>query len=229
LSVGNQQLTAQENRYKDRLIPYTRREELANRVTHAAAVIASVVGLVLLVMVSSGSGDPWRVVSCSVFGASLLFFYTASTLYHSVRGDRVRYVFRILDHAGIYLLIAGTYTPITLVVLQGPTGWWLFGIVWGLAVVGIVFKAFLTHRLKFLAPVLYIALGWLIVIDFEPLLEAMPLHGIDLLIAGGVVYTVGILFYAIERIPFNHAIWHLFVMGGSLLHYLAIFYYIAPA
>jgi len=221
-------LAAQSNQYQDRLIPYTRREELANCITHAAAVIASLIGLILLIMVSSESGDPWRVVSCTVFGFSLLFFYSASTIYHSVRGDRIRYVFRILDHVGIYLLIAGTYTPIALVILRGPIGWWLFGVVWGLAVAGIIFKAFLTHRLKFLAPVFYIALGWLVIFAFEPLLESMPLAGVDLLIAGGVIYTVGILFYAIDQIPFNHAIWHLFVMAGSVCHFWAILRYVAP-
>lgn len=217
-----------EKHYRERLIFYSPGEELANRLTHAAAAVASLVGLVLLLVATAASGDAWRIVSCAIFGGSLLFFYCASTLYHSLRGDRLRYVFRILDHAGIYFLIAGTYTPITLVPLRGKVGWWLFGVVWGLAIAGIIFKAFLTHRLKFLAPALYIALGWLIVFAFEPLLDAMPLAGIDLLIAGGVTYTVGVVFYAIDRIPFNHAIWHLFVMGGSLFHFLAIYQYIAP-
>jgi len=212
---------------QSRLIDYSPEEELANRITHAVAFIACLVGLVLLIAVASRSGDPWRVVSCTVFGGCLLFFYSASTLYHTVRDERVRYLFRILDHVGIYLLIAGSYTPISLVTLRGSTGWWLFGTVWGLAAAGIIFKAFMTHRLRFLAPVLYIALGWLILFAFEPLLEAMPLKGVNLLIAGGVTYTVGIVFYAIDKIPFNHAIWHLFVIGGSVFHYLAIYFYVA--
>jgi len=212
---------------QSRLIEYSPAEELANRISHAVAVIASLVGLVLLVAVAARSGGPWRIASCTIFASSMLFFYAASTLYHSVRSDRARYLFRILDHAGIYLLIAGTYTPITLVTLSGKVGWWLFGTVWSLAIGGIVFKSMMVHRLKFLAPFLYIVLGWLIIFAFEPLLEAMPLPGVNLLITGGVIYTVGILFYAIDRIPFNHAIWHLFVICGSFFHYLAIYQYVA--
>lgn len=212
---------------QSRLIEYSPGEELANRISHAVAVLVSLVGLVLLVIIAARSGDPWRIASCAIFASSMLFFYLASTLYHTVRSDRARYLFRILDHAGIYLLIAGTYTPITLVTLRGTVGWWLFGTVWTLAIIGIVFKSFMVHRLKFLAPFLYIVLGWLIIFAFEPLLNAMPLPGVNLLIAGGLTYTGGILFYAIDRIPFNHAIWHLFVIGGSVFHYLAIYRYVA--
>jgi hemolysin III len=137
-------------------------------------------------------------------------------------------VFRVLDHAGIYLVIAGTYTPFTLVSLRESSGWVLFGVVWGLAIAGVIFKSFMTHRLAFLAPVFYIALGWLIVVDLEGLLTLVPIKGVLWLVAGGLFYTVGIIFYAIDRIPYNHAIWHVFVIAGSLCHYFSILWYVIP-
>ena len=137
-------------------------------------------------------------------------------------------IFKLLDHCAIYLLIAGSYTPFTLVLLREGNGWALFGVVWGLAMAGAVFKTFMTHRLAFLAPVFYIALGWLIVVDLEALLTMVPIKGVLWLFAGGLCYTVGIIFYAIDRIPYNHAIWHLFVIAGSLCHYLAVLWYVVP-
>ncbi len=212
----------------DRLVYYSETEELANRLSHGLACLLSMVGLVLLIIASSRTGDPFRVISCSIYGSVLCLFYLISTLYHSLRNQKARYVFRILDHAGIYLVIAGTYTPFTLVSLRAGYGWALFGTVWGLAIAGVIFKVFMTHRLAFFAPVLYIALGWLIVIDLEELLTMVPSRGVAWLVAGGLSYTFGILFYALDRIPYNHAIWHLFVIAGSLCHYLAIFWYVVP-
>lgn len=212
----------------DRLIFYSDAEDLANSLSHGVACLLSVVGLVFLIIASSKTGDPIRIVSCSIYGSVLCLFYLISTLYHSLRNQKARYVFRILDHAGIYLVIAGTYTPFTLISLRTGYGWALFGVIWGLAIAGVIFKTLMTHRLAFLAPVLYIALGWLIVIDLEELLTMVPSRGVAWLVAGGLSYTVGILFYALDRIPFNHAIWHLFVIVGSLFHYLAILWYVVP-
>lgn len=210
------------------LITYSNEEELANRLTHGLAAILSVIGLVVLVAAAARTGDPYRIVSTAIFSSCLSVFYVISTLYHTIRNPRVRYVFRILDHAGIYLVIAGSYTPFTLVSLRQGSGWVLFGVVWGLAVAGAIFKSFMTHRLAFLAPVFYIALGWLIVSDLEGLLTMAPSKGVLWLLAGGLFYTAGIVFYAIDRILYNHAIWHVFVIAGSLCHYLSIFRYVVP-
>lgn len=211
-----------------RLIHYSAQEELANRITHGAAALASVPAMVVLLVAAARTGDPYRVVSCAVFAGSLCLFYVISTLYHSLRSARARYVFRVLDHAGIYLVIAASYTPFTLVSMRSGNGWTLFGTVWTLAAAGMLFKSLLTHRLRFLAPVLYIALGWLIVVDLEGLLTLVPSGGVTWLIAGGLAYTGGIVFYAIDRIPYNHAIWHLFVVAGSACHYLAVLWYVVP-
>ena len=213
---------------KYHLITYSEEEELANRLTHSFAALISLVGLVLLVITASRTGDPYRIVSVTIFCSSLTVFYVISTLYHTIRSPKARYVFRVLDHAGIFLVIAGSYTPFTLVSLRETSGWTLFGIVWGLAIAGAIFKTFMTHRLAFLAPVFYIALGWLIVVDLEGLLTLVPIKGVLWLVAGGLFYTVGIVFYAIDRIPYNHAIWHLFVIAGSFCHYLAVLWYVVP-
>jgi hemolysin III len=213
---------------KDHLITYSEAEELANRLTHGMAALLSIVGFVILLVAASRTGDPYRIVSSAVFCSILSIFYIISTLYHSFRNQRVRYVFRILDHAGIFLVIAASYTPFTLVPLRQGSGWALFGVVWGLAIAGAVFKTFMTHRLAFLAPALYIALGWLVVVDLEGLLTMVPAGGVLWLFAGGLCYTFGIIFYAIDRIPYNHAIWHLFVIAGSFCHYLSILWYVVP-
>lgn len=210
------------------LIVYTEKEELFNRLTHLAAAIMSVIGAVVLLFTASHTGDTYRVVSVAVFCVTLSVFYVISTLYHTVREPRIRYLFRILDHAGIFLVIAGSYTPYTLVPMRAGNGWALFGVIWGLAIAGAIFKTFMTHRLAFLAPVFYLALGWLIVVDLEGLLSMVPIKGVLWLLAGGLCYTVGILFYAIDRIPYNHAIWHVFVIAGSVCHYLSVLFYVVP-
>lgn len=211
-----------------RLIAYSKEEELANRVTHIVAVILSLFGFAVLVVEALPTGDPYRIVSSVVFCSSLSLFYVISSVYHSVRSPKTRYLFRVLDHAGIYVVIAGSYTPFALVSLREGNGWTIFYFVWGLAVVGVIFKSFMTHRLAFLAPVFYIALGWSIVIDLEGLLTMMPIKGVLWLLAGGLCYTGGIVFYAIDRIPYNHAIWHIFVIAGSLCHYLSVLWYVVP-
>jgi len=214
--------------HDDRLVYYPPQEELANRLTHGLAALASVPALVVLVAAAARTGDPYRVVASVVFAGSLCVFYTISALYHTLREERVRYLFRILDHAGIYLVIAASYTPFTLVSMRAGSGWLLFGVVWVLAIGGMVFKSLMPHRLRFLAPVFYIALGWLIVVDIDGLLTSVPPGGVAYLAAGGIAYTVGVLFYAIDRIPYHHAIWHLFVIAGSVCHYLAVLCYVVP-
>jgi len=217
----------EEKFIKERLVVYTEEEERANRLTVGAGALMSVAGLFALVRVAL-QGDIWRIVSCSIYGSTLVLFYVISTLYHSIRRPRLRYVFRVLDHACIFLIIAGTYTPFTLVSLRGAWGWSLFGTVWGLAIAGVAFKAVMTARLRLVAPLLYLAMGWLIVIAYQPLLAAVPRGGIDWLIAGGLFYSAGLIFYAWDRLPYNHAVWHLFVLAGSACHYFAIYLYVAP-
>jgi hemolysin III len=213
----------------DHLITYSDGEELANRLTHGVAAILSVIGLVVMTYVANRSGDPYRIVSVTIFCGTLSLFYVISTLYHTFREPKVRYVFRVLDHAGIFLVIAGTYTPFTLVSLRQGHGWTLFWVVWGLALSGAVFKSFMTHRLAVLAPVFYLGLGWLIVVDLGELVNSVSMNGVAWLLAGGLFYTLGIIFYAIDRIPYHHAIWHVFVIAGSVCHYLAVLWYVLPS
>lgn len=212
----------------DHDIRYSPREERFNRWSHALAALAAGAGAIWLIALAARTGDPYRLFGSIVFGGSLITFYLVSTTYHSVQSKVRRALFRKLDHVGIYVLIAGTYTPITLVTMRDGNGWTIFAAVWSLALVGILFKVFTVHRIPFLGPTLYIALGWLIVVDLEGLIEAMPPPGLKLLVAGGVIYTVGIIFFAVNRIPHHHGIWHLFVAGGSLCHYLAILWYVIP-
>lgn len=207
---------------------YTRREEFANVATHAAGVLLSIVALILMVVYAVHNGDVYHIVSVSIFGATLILLYLMSTLYHVFRHPTVKHVFRVFDHSCIYLLIAGSYTPFTLVTLRGGWGWTLFGLTWGLALCGIVFKIFFTKRFDILATLTYIALGWLVLIAIKPVLHSIPSGGLAWLVAGGLLYTFGVVFYLWRRIPYHHAIWHLFVMGGSFCHFLAVYYYVLP-
>jgi hemolysin III len=203
-------------------------EELANGITHGIGLALSVVGLVALVALSIMRGNAWHIAGCTTFGVTLVLLYAASTLYHSFRTPRLKRILKILDHTAIYLLIAGTYTPFTLVNLRGFWGWILFALVWSLCVFGIVWKAFHAERFAIVSTLLYIAMGWLVLIAVKPLLAAVPLSGIVWLLAGGLFYTVGVLFYALKRVPYNHAIWHVFVMAGSICHYFAVMFYVLP-
>jgi hemolysin III len=203
-------------------------EELANRLTHGIGALLSVAGLVLMVVYSALHGDAWVITSTAVYGASLVLLYTTSTLYHTVTSDRWRRFFQKLDHAGIFLLIAGTYTPFTLGPLRGPWGWTLFGIVWGFAVVGVVLKLFFAGRADVLSTIAYLVMGWIVVIAIKPLLAALPAGALWLLVSGGLCYSVGTIFYLWEKLPYNHAVWHLWVLGGSVCHWAAIFGYIVP-
>jgi hemolysin III len=208
---------------------YPPAEELANRLTHGLGAVLSLAGLVLLVTYSALRGDAWIVTSTAVYGASLVVLYTASTLYHSVSSDRWRRILQKVDHAAIYLLIAGTYTPFVLGPLRGTWGWTLFGIVWGFAVVGIVLKLFFAGRADVLSTVAYLVMGWLVVIAIKPLVAALPAGALWLLVAGGLCYSFGTIFYLWQRLPFNHAVWHLWVLAGSVCHWAAVFGYIVPS
>jgi hemolysin III len=203
-------------------------EEFANCATHGAGLALSVAGFVALVALAWAYGDAWHIASCGVYGASLVALYLASTLYHGVRAPRAKQFLQALDHCGIYLLIAGTYTPFTLVTLRGPWGWTLFGLVWGLALAGILFRVVFGERYRPLAVASYVVLGWLCVVAVKPILETVPPGALAWIAAGGLAYTTGVFFFAAKRIPHHHAIWHLFVLGGSICHYVAVLLYVLP-
>lgn len=204
------------------------KEELLNAVTHGIGLLFSVAGLPVLITLAVLRGNAWHVVACSVFGASLVLLYAASTLYHALSWPKVKRIFMILDHSAIFLLIAGTYTPFTLVNLRGTWGWSIFGVIWGLALLGIFAKALIADRFLILSTLLYIAMGWLVVVAWVPLTQALPAFALKLLVAGGVAYTAGTVFFGMRRLPFHHAIWHLFVLAGSVLHYFAVLVAVAP-
>lgn len=208
---------------------YSNREELANSLTHGLGVALSIAGLVLMVVFSSRFGDAWHVVSTAVFGATLVLLYTSSTLYHSFRGERIKQVLQKIDHAAIFLLIAGSYTPFVLVTLRGPWGWSLFGVVWGLAIVGVALKFWHAGRFRLVSTLIYIGMGWLVLVAFNPLSAALPAGGLRLLIAGGLCYTGGAAFYLWKSLPYQHALWHLFVMAGSACHWAAVFFHVVPS
>lgn len=201
------------------------REEVASLMTHAAGVVLSIAALVMMVVLSAG--EPLKVVSAVVFGSSLVLLYASSTLYHFFTAPRWKALFQSLDHACIYLLIAGSYTPITLITLRGATGWWLFGTVWALAIVGVLIKTLLKRKKDhWVSTALYLGMGWLILFAMGPLIRGLPMAGVWWLVAGGFTYSFGIVFYAWHRLPFNHAIWHLFVLGGSVCHVCAVMFYV---
>jgi hemolysin III len=203
-------------------------EEIANCVTHGVGLLLSVAGFVVLVALALLYGDTLHVVSGGVYGASLVTLYLASTVYHGARQPRVKQFFQVLDHCCIYLLIAGTYTPFTLVSLRGGWGWTLFGLVWGLALAGIIFRVRFGTRYRALAVGSYVLMGWLCVIAAKPILAQVPLAALAWIAAGGLAYTSGVAFFAAHRIRHNHAIWHLFVLTGSICHYVAVVFYVLP-
>ena len=205
--------------------PLSLGEEIANSVTHGVAALASIAALPILVAVAVDRGDPWRVVGDAIFGATLVLLYTASTLYHALTHSGAKRVFRVLDHSAIYLLIAGTYTPFALGSLRGPWGWSLLGAVWALAALGIAAKATLGFRFPRLSTAIYVGMGWLGVIAFRPLLTHLGLPGVVWLVAGGLCYTAGVIFFAWERLRYGHMVWHLFVAAGSVCHFFAVLRY----
>ncbi len=201
-------------------------EEIANSVTHGVGIALSVAALVLLVAFAAASGDGFRLAGAIVLGVALVLEYSASTLYHALSHPRAKHVFKILDHAGIYVLIAGTYTPFTLVTLRDSGGWWLFGAVWGLTVVGIATEAFWAYRPRWLSVAIYLGMGWAVVFALGPLLAGLDRAGVALLVAGGLCYTVGTPFYVFKRVPYFHMVWHLWVIAGSACHVLTVLLYV---
>ena len=207
---------------------YSAREELANSITHAVGVVLAIAGLAVLTSFASVFGTVWHVVACSIYGATQILLYTASTLYHSIPLPRAKAVLRRCDHTAIFLLIAGTYTPFALVSLRGPWGWSIFALVWGLALTGIALQSILIRHRALVTAIPYVAMGWVGVVAIKPLVDSVALGGVLLLFAGGLAYTLGSVFYVWRRLPYHHAIWHLFVLMGSTLHFFAILFYVIP-
>lgn len=208
---------------------YTPREELANALTHGIGAVLSVAGLAVITTFAGLRSDAWTVTATAIFGATLVLSYTASTLYHALRGDHRKRLLRKFDHATIFLLIAGTYTPFLLVNLRGAWGWSLFGVIWGLAIAGVAMKFWFTGRFRVASTLLYLAMGWLVVVAARPMLHAVAPAGLWLLLAGGLSYTVGTIFYLWKRLPYHHAVWHLFVLGGSACHFCAVWAAVIPS
>lgn len=207
---------------------YSRREEVANAITHGIGTLLSIAALVLLIIYASLEGTAWHVVSFSIYGTTMLLLYLNSTLVHSLPEGKWKDLFEFFDHSSIYLFIAGTYTPFLLVAIRGPLGWSLFGVIWGIALLGVLFKAFFTKRFLFMSTIFYVVMGWLIVVAWGPLNAAVPSGGMTLLMAGGLLYTLGTVFYVWRGFPFHHAVWHMFVLAGSVTHFFAVLLYLLP-
>ncbi len=207
---------------------YSIGEEIANSVTHGVGVVLSIGGLAVLTAFSSVLGNAWHIVSSSIFGATLILLYASSTLYHSIQLPRVKRILQVIDHSAIFLLIAGTYTPFTLVTLRGAWGWTIFGVVWGLAVTGIIFQVTRLRKWPVISLALYVGMGWAVIVATKPLLAAIDPRGLLLLLIGGLSYTAGIVFYVWRRLPYHHAIWHIFVLAGSAFHFFSILFYVIP-
>ena len=208
---------------------YSLGEEIANSLTHGIGALLSVVGLTQLLVLAANEGDAIRVASSIIYGSSLILLFLFSTLYHSFKHHSVRVVFQVLDHCAIYLLIAGTYTPFLLISLKGGWGYSLMAVIWGLAVFGVVFKICYGERYPRVSLMTYLSMGWLILIAGAEMIARVPMEGLVLLAAGGLIYTIGTLFFIWDRMPYNHAVWHLFVMGGSVCHFFAIYGYVIPS
>ena len=222
------QQTASQMKVIEQAKFYSPVEERINIISHAAGLILSIVGLMLLWVHASLNGNMWHVVSFTIFGASLIVLYAASTLYHSASKQELRNRLRIIDHAAIYILIAGTYTPFALVTLKGSTGWVIFGVTWGLAVTGITLKLFFTGKYQVLSTLMYVFMGWVIVFAVKQLIQNLSVEGIAWLLAGGIAYTMGALIYSLGKIKFNHAIFHVFVLIGSFSHFVSVYLYVLP-
>ena len=208
---------------------YSPIEEKINIISHAIGFILSIVALVLLVTHANLHGNVWHIVSFSIFGTGLIILYAASTFYHSAKKSELRSKLKIIDHASIYVLIAGTYTPFTLITLKGTIGWVIFGTSWGLALTGIILKLFFTGKYNLISTIMYVLMGWIIVFAIKPLINNLPLEGLLWLFAGGIFYTIGAILYSIKKIKFNHAIFHLFVLIGSFCHFMSVFFYVLPS
>ena len=202
---------------------YTLGEEIFNAVSHGIGALLSIAGMIVLIVIAARNHDPWAVVASSIYGASLIVLYSMSTLYHAIDSSRAKAFFRVMDHNTIFFLIAGTYTPVTLVPLRGWLGWVLFGIVWSASIVGIILNSIDLEKFRKPSVACYIAMGWVIILAIHPLLNAMPQISLWLLVGGGVFYTVGVIFYAIKKVKYFHSIWHIFTLFGSVCHYFSIF------
>lgn len=203
-------------------------EELINSLSHGLGAVLSLVGTIVLLVMAASLGDPWKIVSFAVFGVSLFLLYLSSALYHGFRDKRLRQLFKTLDHCAIFLLIAATYTPFLLVNMRGTSGWIMFGVIWGLAITGVTLKLIFADRYKLARVGIYLLMGWLILFAGNDFLQSVNNTGFTLMLAGGLVYTLGVFFYLGNSIPYNHAIWHLFVLGGSACHYFAMIYGVMP-
>ncbi|MGL4990744.1 MAG: PAQR family membrane homeostasis protein TrhA [Sarcina sp.] len=201
---------------------YTLGEEIANAITHGVGLLLAIAGTVVLIVMASFTKDPYKIVSVSIYGATLILLYLGSTLYHSIPGKKAKKVFRIIDHSSIFILIAGSYTPFTLVTLRNGLGWYMFIGVWIIAIIGVVFKAVCMDKFSKLSTLLYILMGWIIIIDIKGILKGVDLTTLILLVLGGLSYTFGCFFFAKDKWKFNHSIWHIFVMAGSIFQYFAI-------
>jgi hemolysin III len=205
---------------------YTLTEEIFHGITHGIGAALAVAGLVVLVVLAAQRGDAWRIVSFSIYGGSLTLLYLASTLYHSFQDERLKRFFRHFDHLSIFLLIAGTYTPVTLISLRGTWGWMLFGLIWGFAVCGIIYELLFLGRYKWITVTIYLGMGWLAIVAIKPMLAMVPRGLFWWLLAGGLCYTVGVLFYVRKKMRFHHVLWHLFVLFGSACHFLGFLFYL---
>ncbi len=197
-------------------------EEIANAITHGTGVGLSIAALVILVVFAAKQSDAWKVVSFSIYGATMITLYLASTLYHSFPQPNLKRFFRILDHSSIFLLIAGTYTPVTIGTMRGGWGWTLFGIIWGLTIVGVNLKVFAMGKLKYLSVFIYILMGWMVLIAIKPLMQKASPSFLIWMLIGGLAYTLGVIFYVARKLPYHHSIWHLFVLGGSVCHFFGM-------
>ncbi len=216
-----------KERNKER--PQTAQEELINSITHGFGLLLSLIGLVNLVLIAYLHGTAIHLVAVNVFCGSMIILYASSTVYHGVVSPRLKHICRILDHASIYILIAGTYTPVSLLMLKGAWGWSLFGIQWGLALVGVVYKLFFTGKYDKISTFVYLAMGWMAIVAGKPLWDNMPTGGLLLMLAGGLSYSLGVIFYRNHKMLFAHAIWHVFVMGGTAFHFFMIALYCIPS
>lgn len=201
---------------------FSKREEIANSIIHGIGAVLSIAALVILIVFASLKGTAWHVVSFTLFGSTMVFLYTSSTLVHSFPAGKIKDIFEIFDHSAIYFFIAGTYTPFLFVAVKGALGWTLFGLVWGLALFGTVFKVFFVKRFLYLSTVLYVLIGWLIVFAWKPLVAAVPTYGVVFLVIGGIVYSVGAIFYVWRGFIYHHAVWHIFVIAGTVMHFFAV-------
>ncbi|MGY4691222.1 PAQR family membrane homeostasis protein TrhA [Salibacterium sp. K-3] len=207
---------------------FSRKEEIANAATHAVGIALSLAATTILIVFAALEATAFHITSVSIYGATMVLLYVSSTLLHSFRQGRTKDIFEIFDHASIYLFIAGTYTPFLFHVLEGALSWTLFGIVWGLALSGAGFKAFFVKKFMVLSTLLYIVMGWIIIVAWQPLTETLAPGGTAFLVAGGLLYTVGTIFYVWRHFPYHHAVWHIFVLGGTVLHFFAVLLYVLP-